>query len=155
MDALPWSSDRYFRTWKYTVSHKQLFLRHGFQGSGAPLMILFSGVERMEIDPGYQGGITVTPLTSHGKFGSDWWEPLLLLELTGRTSGTGFVACSMAQLIQLTVDNDKVIDSDVVSGVSATYSEYGVGGRLAEPGETFQGVQMVRLPVPRTKQNST
>jgi hypothetical protein len=156
VDVLPWSSDRYFRIWNYTLSHSQLSLRHEFPGSGAPLMILFSGVERIELDRGFLGGITIAPLTSHGKFSPRWWRPFLLLELTGRTSGSGFVACSIAQLVQLTVDeNRKVVDREVLSGVSAAYSEYGVGGGLAEAGETFQGVQMIRRPVPRPEQNPT
>ncbi|MFD8499203.1 hypothetical protein [Amycolatopsis sp. NPDC059657] len=88
-----WSSDRNFHLWRYTSSHSQVLLR-SFDRDTVPdiIQIVFSSVERVELNQFYMGGIAIESVVSHGDYpGVRRGSPLLQLEITS-PAGPGFVA---------------------------------------------------------------
>jgi hypothetical protein len=142
MGGLPVTIDGYFQTWQYGVGHRQLWLRDHRGGT----VILFIDVLRMELDSRFAGGLTLTPVRSHGEWGDGWPAPLLLLDLTAGSAGSGFVACATVSVTRTTPDGDEVVFRE-----NASQSEHGVGGRRTEPGTTEFGMPLLRTFDPTKK----
>jgi hypothetical protein len=105
MRGLPFSAEGNFRTYRYTIGHRQLFLR----GDDCQMEILFTAVERMELDPRFTGGLTIEPVGSDGDLDDSAAVPLLLLDLTGDSFGSGFVACGGVSVSRIRLEGNKVI----------------------------------------------
>ncbi|MFG2889715.1 hypothetical protein [Streptomyces sp. NPDC048248] len=50
-----YESDRLFKVWQYTVSHRRLLLRSSREEYGTRIDILFAGVERLCVQRVYEG----------------------------------------------------------------------------------------------------
>lgn len=140
MSCLPFSATGDFRPAAYTLGHQQLFL-HSYDRERE---ILFTGVERMELDPRFTGGLTIEPVCSHGDLDDGAALPLLLLKLTGATFGSGFVACAQVIVSRLSWEGHKIIDRQNVFGEGSAYSLYAIGGQRAEPGDAQFGLPVLR-----------
>lgn len=140
MSGLPYSVQGNFVVHRYTLGHRQLSLR----SDDRQIEILFTAVERMELDPRLTGGLTIEPVDSHGDLDDNAAIPLLLLKLTGNTFGSGFVACSQVSVARITVEGTKTVDWQGTFWEGAAYSEHAVGGHPAEPGEVAFGLPVLR-----------
>ncbi|WP_433722312.1 hypothetical protein ACQP0C_21135 [Nocardia sp. CA-129566] len=106
--------------------------------------VCFEGVQRMELDPRFTGGLTLTPVAHHGDLDDEAAVPLLLLQLAGGSFGSGFVACSKVTARRFRREGDDVVFDRVLFWEGAAYSVHGVGGRRAEDGETAFGLPILR-----------
>lgn len=105
MDAevLPWSSDSYFRLWRYGIGHSQLSIRTFGGETDEVIEILFEGVERVELDRQYRG---LQLSVDHA--GDD---PTRRLDvLINSTSGAGSVTCSRVTVRRLRGDDFSEIE---------------------------------------------
>lgn len=146
IDTLPWSTDLGFAAAMFTASHKTLILRHGWTSGESAFELVFTGVAWMELGTHYSG-LTITPLREYGRFGESWCQPLLLLDLRDQRGRRGFVACSLVGVEQFEVGGSPR-DRERLSWVSASYSDYGVGGQPVEPGDPHHpgALRKFRLP---------
>ncbi|WP_132124934.1 hypothetical protein [Actinocrispum wychmicini] len=140
MSGFPFFCDSNFRPFRYVLGHKQLWLR----SDDCQLEILFTAVERMELDSRFTGGLTIASVSSHGDLDDNAARPLLLLTLTGSTFGSGFVACSQAKVSRIRQDGVESITRERIFWEGAVYSEHAVGGQAAEPGEVAFGLPVLR-----------
>lgn len=139
---------------RYTVSHRELSLRSSdFGAVEYRTEVCFEGVERMELDPRFTGGLTLTPVSRHGDLDDSAAVPLLLLELAGGAFGCGFVACSKVSVRGFRREGDDVVFDQVLFWEGASYSVHGVGGRPTEAGDTAFGLS-VRRRYAREKRTS-
>ncbi|WP_433602421.1 hypothetical protein ACQPXH_12095 [Nocardia sp. CA-135953] len=151
VSSLPFTSDGYFHIYRYTVSHKMLLLRsNDFESFEDRTEICFEAVERMELDPRFTGGLTITPVARHGDLDDTAALPLLLLELAGGTFGSGFVACGKVSARRFRQEGDEALSDHRLFWEGAIYSEHGVGGRPADLGEMAFGLPVLRKYAKRT-----
>ncbi|MFD6156967.1 hypothetical protein ACFWF7_04455 [Nocardia sp. NPDC060256] len=152
MSSLPFTADNDFRVWRYGVGHSELLLRsNGVGNSGCWDEICFERVERMELDSRFTGGLTITPVSSHGDLDDGAALPLLLLELAGGVFGTGFVACSKITARRFQRDGNGVVSDRVLFEEYADNSVHGVGGLPPCPGEPAFGVPVLRRFAPEKR----
>ncbi|MEU7141525.1 hypothetical protein ABZ942_18865 [Nocardia sp. NPDC046473] len=149
MSRLPFAADNDFRVWRYGVGHSELLLRgYGFGDFECRDEICFDGVERMELDSRFTGGLTITPVSSHGDLDDSAPLPLLLLELVGGVFGAGFVACRMVTARRFRREGDGVVSDSMLFRESAGNSVHGVGGVPPGPGERAFGIPVLRRYAP-------
>ncbi|MET8876308.1 hypothetical protein [Nocardia sp. NPDC004604] len=154
MSNLPFTVGDDLYVHRYTVSHSELLLRSNDFGTFEyRTELCFEGVERMELDPRFNGGLTLTPVSRHGDLDDSAAVPLLLLELAGGTFGYGFVACSKVTARGFRWEGGDVVFDQVLFWEGASYSVHGVGGRPAEAGDTAFGLS-VRRRYAREKRTS-
>lgn len=140
MSRFPFFCDKNFRTFRYVLGHKQLWLR----SYDNQLEILFTAVERMELDSRFTGGLTIASVSSHGDLDDSAAIPLLLLTLSGDTFGSGFVACSQVKVSRIKQDGAESVTTERIFWEGAVYSEHAVGGQAAERGDVAFGMPMLR-----------
>ncbi|MEU0503402.1 hypothetical protein [Nocardia sp. NPDC005998] len=154
MSNLPFTIDCDLHVHRYTVSHKELLLRSNDFGAFAyQTEICFEAVERMELDPRFNGGLTLTPVSRHGDLDDSAAVPLLLLELAGGMFGCGFVACGKVTARGFRREGGDVVFDRVLFWEGAGHSVHGVGGRPVETGDTEFGLP-VRRRYAREKRTS-
>jgi hypothetical protein len=105
-ETLPWSSDRNFEVWSYGVGHSQLILRT-LHGEEDMLHILFSGVDRMEIDRSYRGGLTISAVDKHGPYPEALRFPRFLVELA-TPDHKGFVVAAGIRITRRTPEDEEI-----------------------------------------------
>lgn len=137
---------------RYTLSHRELHLRSSDFGRVEPrIELCFEAVERMELDPRFIGGLTLTPVERHGDLDDSAPLPLLLLELTGASFGSGFVACGKVTLRRFRWEEGDLVFDRVLFWEGATYSAHAVGGKPAEAGETAFGLPVLHRYAPEKR----
>ncbi|MFI7000184.1 SDR family NAD(P)-dependent oxidoreductase [Nocardia sp. NPDC050175] len=152
VSTLPFATDNDFRVWRYGVGHSELLLRSlGFGGFECRDEICFEGVERMELDSRFTGGLTITPVSSHGDLDDGAAMPLLLLELVGGAFGAGFVACSKVTARRFQREGDGVGCGSVLFSENAGDSVHGVGGLPPGPGAPAFGLPVLRRFAPEKR----
>ncbi|WP_433203353.1 hypothetical protein ACQP1G_13945 [Nocardia sp. CA-107356] len=145
MSNLPFTVGCDLHVHRYTVSHKELLLRsNDFGAFESRIEICFEAVERMELDPRFTGGFTLTPVSRHGDLDDEAAVPLLLLHLAGGSFGSGFVACGKVTARRFRREGDDVVFDRVLFWEGAVHSVHGVGGRPAEPAEIAFGLPVLR-----------
>ncbi|WP_116203321.1 hypothetical protein [Amycolatopsis circi] len=140
MGGLPFFADGDFVPIRYVIGHKLLWLR----SYEKQVEVLFTAVERLELDTRFTGGLAIAPVSSHGDLDDSSAIPLLLLTLTGGTFGSGFVACSKVSAVRIGAEGDESGEREVLFWEGASYSEHAVGGEAAEPGQVAFGLPVVR-----------
>jgi hypothetical protein len=104
--TLPWSSERNFQVLSYRVGHSELTLRT-LPSKEDMLHILFIGVDRMEIDCSYRGGLTISAVEEHGPYPKALRFSRLLLELT-TPDHSGFVVAAAIRITRRTSENEEL-----------------------------------------------
>jgi len=104
--SLPWSSDRAFEVSSYRASHSELTLRT-LHSKEDMLHILFVGIERMEINRLYYGGLTLSTLDEYGPYPRALHVPYLLVKLE-TPDHDGFVATSGIRITRRTPENEEL-----------------------------------------------
>lgn len=145
MSDLPYDIDDDMLVYRYLLGHRQLWLRSNEFGKVKPrLEVTFEEVQRMELDTGFTGGLTLTPVDRHGDLDDSAPIPLLLLDLAGGSFGSGFVACAKVTVRRFHWQDGRLEFDRVLFWESASSSPHGVGGRPAEGGERAFGRPVLR-----------
>ncbi|WP_285488811.1 hypothetical protein [Amycolatopsis taiwanensis] len=105
---LSWSSERSFILQQYVNSHNQLILESFGNNQTDIVKIVFSGVERIEVDRSYRGGIDIATVNPHEFYRQS--HPLVkpLLWTITSPNGTGFVAASRVRIARLSHDGEEL-----------------------------------------------
>lgn len=152
VSSFPFAADSDFQVLLYTLSHRELRLSSdNDRAFEQRIEICFEGVERMELDERFTGGLTITPVNSHGDLDNGAAVALLLLELAGGTFGSGFVACAKITARRFRREGNEAVFDRVLFWAGAIYSPHAVGGRPAEPGEVAFGLPVLHRYSPEKR----